>query len=155
MLLTEQEISLLAHNIDDGDWNDLNYQKCWHEGFVAGARAIESAVLEKLKAQEPDAWRTFDGEGGYDYRSYVDNEEYQAEFLARNPSSTYKNWVEPLYEHPLPPDDVVRDPRVAELEAVLRECREALVPYMKYVDGTKVLNYPAQCVAKIDEVLPE
>lgn len=53
MLLTEQEISLLAHNIDDGDWNDLNYKECWHEGFVAGARAIESAVLEKLKAQEP------------------------------------------------------------------------------------------------------
>ena len=43
--------------------------------------------------------------------------------------------------------------RVAELEAVLRECREALVPYMKYVDGTSVLNHPAQCVAKIDEVL--
>ena len=42
--------------------------------------------------------------------------------------------------------------RVAELEAVLRECREALVPYMKYVDGTNVLNHPAQCVAKIDEV---
>ena len=50
-----------------------------------------------------------------------------------------------LYEHP--------DPRVAELEAVLRECREALVPYMKYVDRTSVLNHPAQCVEKIDEVL--
>ena len=45
--------------------------------------------------------------------------------------------------------------RVAELEAVLRECREALVPYMKYVDGTNVLNHPAQCVAKIDAVLPK
>ena len=50
-----------------------------------------------------------------------------------------------LYLHP--------DPRVAELEAVLREAREALVPYMKYVDGTKILNHPAQVVAKIDEVL--
>lgn len=39
----------------------------------------------------------------------------------------------PFYLHP--------DPRVAELEAVLRECREALVPYMKYVDGTNVLNW--------------
>lgn len=66
-------------------------------------------MLEKLKEQEPDAWRTFDGEGGYDYRSYVDNEKYQAEFLARNPSPTYKNWVEALYLHPLPTDDVVRD----------------------------------------------
>lgn len=53
--------------------------------------------------------------------------------------------VRDLYTHP--------DPRVAELEAVLRECREALVPYMKYVDGTSVLNHPAQCVEKIDEVL--
>ena len=43
--------------------------------------------------------------------------------------------------------------RIAELEAVLVEAREALVPYMKYVDGTKILNHPAQCVAKIDEVL--
>ena len=51
----------------------------------------------------------------------------------------------PLYPRP--------DPRVAELEAVLREAREALVPYMKYVDGTKVLNHPAQVVEKIDEVL--
>ena len=53
--------------------------------------------------------------------------------------------VTPLYLHP--------DPRVAELEAVLVEAREALVPYMKYVDGTKILNHPAQVVAKIDEVL--
>ena len=33
MILTEQEISLLAHNIDDGDWNDLNYRLC---GFSCG-----------------------------------------------------------------------------------------------------------------------
>lgn len=39
-----------------------------------------------------------------------------------------------------------------ELEAVLRECREALIPYMKYV-LPGILNYPAQRVAKIDEVL--
>ena len=87
MILTEQEISLLAHNIDDGDWNDLNYQKCWHEGFVAGARAIESAVLEKLKAQEPFAFH-HDEEG----LSY---------------SNHYTGTI-PLYRHPLPPDDVVQ-----------------------------------------------
>ena len=97
MLLTEQEVDALRKSLP---------AVCKHQDVI---RAAESAVLEKLKMQEPDAWRTFDGEGGYDYRSYVDNEKYQAEFLARNPSSTYKNWVEPLYTNPLPPDDVVRD----------------------------------------------
>lgn len=95
--LTEQEIDDLSREMVKG---------CKSVNWLA--KKIESAVLDKLKAQEPDAWRTFDGEGGYDYRSYVDNEKYQAEFLARNPSSTYKNWVEPLYLHPLPPADVVQ-----------------------------------------------
>ena len=136
MILTEQEISLLAHNIDDGDWNDLNYQKCWHEGFVAGARAIESAVLKKLKAQEPFAFH-HDEEG----LSY---------------SNHYTGTV-PLYRHPLPPDDVVRDPRVAELEAVLRECREVLVHCAGVFD--EVRGYPItydltiEAITKIYEVL--
>ena len=109
--------------------------------------------IEQLRqrVQEPDAWRTFDGEGGYDYRSFVDNEKYQAEFLARNPNSTYKNWVEPLYLHPLPPDDVVRDPRVAELEAALRECREALVMNIVGTGGRTPAAHEA--IAKIDKVL--
>lgn len=88
MLLTEQEISLLAHNIDDGDWNDLNYQKCWHEGYVAGARAIESAVLEKLKSQEPFAYFSINDYGAWEETS--------------DPTAFA------LYEHPLPPDDVVQ-----------------------------------------------
>jgi hypothetical protein len=50
--------------------------------------------------QEPVAWRTFDGEGGYDYRNYEDNEEYAKEWEQRNPK--YKGWVEPLYATPLP-----------------------------------------------------
>ena len=96
MILSDEEIK---EAIGEGDnCNSRDIRLC---------RAIESAVLAKLKAQEPVAWRTFDGEFGYDYRSYTDNECYQVEFLARNPSSTYKNWVEPLYTHPA--DDVVRD----------------------------------------------
>ncbi len=47
--------------------------------------------------QEPVAWRTFDGEGGYDYRTYDDNENYRDEWDKRNPA--YKGWVEPLYTH--------------------------------------------------------
>ena len=48
--------------------------------------------------QEPVAWRTFDGEGGYDYRTYDDNENYRDEWDKRNPN--HKGWVEPLYTHP-------------------------------------------------------
>jgi len=41
--LTDSEISLMAHNEDEGDWNDLRYRDCWHKGFLDGARAIEDA----------------------------------------------------------------------------------------------------------------
>lgn len=47
---------------------------------------------------QPVAWRTFDGEGGYDYRSYEMNETYDKEWSERNPN--HKGWVEPLYTAP-------------------------------------------------------
>ena len=55
------------------------------------------ADYEKLAQPEqgPVAWRTFDGEGGYDYRSYEDNESYADDWDKRNPN--HKGWVEPLY----------------------------------------------------------
>ena len=43
---------------------------------------------------EPVAWRAFDGEGGYDYRSYEDNEGYAADWALRNPR--HVGWVESL-----------------------------------------------------------
>lgn len=49
----------------------------------------------------------------------------------------------PLYLHP--------DPRVAELEAVLRECREALVKNIVGTGGRTPAAHEA--IAKIDEVL--
>jgi hypothetical protein len=49
-------------------------------------------------AQEPVAWRTFDGEGGYDYRAYDMNEHYAEEWNNRNPN--HKGWVEALYTTP-------------------------------------------------------
>jgi hypothetical protein len=52
------------------------------------------AALEQ-REQEPVAWRTFDGEGGYDYRTHADNEDYAAEWAKRNPQ--HVGWVEPLY----------------------------------------------------------
>lgn len=39
--LTDEQISLGAHNIDQGDWNSIHYQKAWHQGFVEGARFAE------------------------------------------------------------------------------------------------------------------
>jgi len=49
--------------------------------------------------QEPVAWRTFDGEGQYEYRAYEDNESYAEDWNKRNPN--HIGWVEPLYTHPL------------------------------------------------------
>lgn len=55
------------------------------------------AALEEPE-HKPVAWRTFDGEGGYDYRSYEMNETYDKEWAERNPN--HKGWVEPLYTAP-------------------------------------------------------
>ncbi len=56
------------------------------------------AALEQPVQAEPVAWRTFDGEGGYDYRTYDDNENYRYAWDRRNPN--HKEWVEPLFTHP-------------------------------------------------------
>ena len=56
------------------------------------------AKITEMEKQEPVAWRTFDGEGGYDYRSYEDNENYKLGWDARNPN--HIGWVEPLYALP-------------------------------------------------------
>lgn len=66
--------------------------------------ALAEEALQRLTdvqqemEQEPVAWRTFDGEGGYDYRTYEGNEDYAAEWAQRNPR--YIGWVEPLYAAP-------------------------------------------------------
>lgn len=57
-----------------------------------------SAITVLRQPQEPVAWRTFDGEGGYDYRSYEMNENYDKEWAERNPN--HAHWVEPLYTAP-------------------------------------------------------
>lgn len=57
-------------------------------------------VPPQVHEQEPVAWRTFDGEGGYDYRTYEDNKDYAAKWAKRNP--LYASWVEPLYTAPTP-----------------------------------------------------
>jgi hypothetical protein len=67
------------------------------ENYYGEAIAVLRQTLETEK-QEPVAWRTFDGEGGYDYRSYEMNETYDKDWAERNPN--HKGWVEPLYTAP-------------------------------------------------------
>ena len=40
--MTGEQISLEAHNADEGDWNDLRFRSSWHEGFLEGARFAEA-----------------------------------------------------------------------------------------------------------------
>lgn len=56
------------------------------------------SCIECVMEQEPVAWRTCDGEDGYEYRSYDNNEHYANAFERRNPQ--LKGWVEPLYTTP-------------------------------------------------------
>lgn len=72
----------------------------WSTGRDMDAVALNDLIAELDAAlsepvQEPVAWRTFDGEGGYDYRTYEDNEDYAAEWAKRNPR--HVGWVEPLF----------------------------------------------------------
>jgi hypothetical protein len=68
-----------------------------------------TAIKAALEAKdEPVAWRTFDGEGGYDYRTYENNEDYANDWDKRNPK--HKGWVEPLYT--TPPQQKAKDERV-------------------------------------------
>lgn len=63
------------------------------------SRQVEPvATINEMETVEPVAWRTFDGEGGYDYRTYDDNENYAAEWAQRNPR--HVGWVEALYLAP-------------------------------------------------------
>jgi hypothetical protein len=69
------------------------------QALVDADDTLQKRVDEKEKREhEPVAWRTFDGEGGYDYRSYEMNENYDKEWAERNPN--HAHWVEPLYASP-------------------------------------------------------
>ena len=64
------------------------------------------AELAAIRAQEPVAWQTFDGEGGYEYRSYEDNESYADDWQRRNPKYRLSGLVTKLYAAPVPTQDV-------------------------------------------------
>ena len=119
MILTDEEIKA----IDAYPWGKS----------VDYARAIEAAVLAKLGEQKPVAWRVFDGEGGYDYFGYTDNEDYRDEFLKRNPNPIYRSWVEPLYTHPAP--DVVREQKPYALEIYHADTDSYELVYSVFAEG--------------------
>lgn len=121
MLLTEQEV----------DDIQLSLMRVKQHGVQNFARAIESAVLEKLKAQEPVGHVVFKK-----HRKAPD-----VDWAVNTP---IRNGI-PLYSHP--------DPRVAELEAVLRECREVM--WKAWHSGTPHTSSYYETIAKIDEVLNE
>jgi hypothetical protein len=45
--LTDDEIILMAHNDDDGDWIDPRYRTCWLKGYFDGGRAIEAKLKDR------------------------------------------------------------------------------------------------------------
>ena len=59
---------------------------------LRAAIALRKALETEPK---PVGWRTFDGEGGYDFRQYEMNENYDKEWIERNPN--HQSWVEPLF----------------------------------------------------------
>lgn len=107
----------------------------------AAAREIERLrqAIEEAEKQEPVAWRTFDGEGGYDYRTYDDNESYADDWNKRNPN--HKNWVEPLYAHP---------PKCEWVSLTDDQIKEIVGPY-----GGPIKGYTRALFDKIDAKLRE
>jgi len=59
--------------------------------------SLEEA-LAKQEHVEPFAWAEFDGEGGYHFRAYENNEDYAEQWDKRNPN--HVGWVKPLYDTP-------------------------------------------------------
>jgi hypothetical protein len=81
---------------EDDDYAELAWKK--HTAAIDFLRkALDADSMASFP--EPVAWRTFDGEGGYEFRDYDDNEEYQQRFIERN-GEQYASWCEPLYTAP-------------------------------------------------------
>jgi hypothetical protein len=89
-----------------------------HEQQMVDFILQQIAEAKSAAVQEPVAWRTFDGEGGYDYRTYDMNESYAKEWNERNPN--HKGWVEPLYTTPpaQPAPVALRDALAGALSSV-------------------------------------
>jgi hypothetical protein len=96
-------------------WNAWRVGTMTEDDFIPAseiemADEIAEAVFALLPApaqqplasgQEPVAWQTFDGEGGYEFRQFAENETYHDDYIKRN-GEKYSTWVTPLYTHPAP-----------------------------------------------------
>jgi hypothetical protein len=67
--------------------------------------------------QQPVAWMTFDGEGGYDFRQFAENENYRDDFIQRN-GEKYAWVVEPLYAHPAPSQQPIASGQEPDMQAI-------------------------------------
>jgi hypothetical protein len=76
--------------------------------------------------QEPRAWETFDGEGGYDLCQFAENESYREDYIKRN-GEKYASWVVPLYAPPAPAQQPIasRQESVSETIKTVIGCFEA------------------------------
>ena len=45
--LTEDEMRLMCHNDDNGDWNDLQQRRFWRETYLAGAKAAQDELKKR------------------------------------------------------------------------------------------------------------
>jgi len=93
MVVNNQAWKYLA---DSGDVGNFDAEE---QGYYQLNEKAITAIKAALEAKdEPVAWRTFDGEGGYDYHTYEYNEDYAVKWDANNPK--HKGWVEPLFTTP-------------------------------------------------------
>lgn len=80
-------------------WERVHVFGHWQQGATYTFGQTPPAAPPPAQ-QEPAAWRIFDGEGGYEYRSYEMNETYADDWAKHNPR--HVGWVEPLYTTPQP-----------------------------------------------------
>lgn len=52
--MSDLDIDLMAHNDDDGDWNDLRYKECWNEGYLKGGKAVEKLFIQRIQELEAE-----------------------------------------------------------------------------------------------------
>jgi hypothetical protein len=80
-------------------------------------KALEEA-LAKQEQGEPVAWAEFDGEGGYHFIAYENNEDYAEQWDKRNPN--HVGWVKPLYD--TPQQRTLVGLTIEEREQIQQEC---------------------------------
>jgi len=90
-------IKVLKQALADAKRNERHNNVAETRYWLNQYKLIAEQAIANLESQEPVAWRTFDGEGQYEYRAYEENETYADDWNKRNPN--HKGWVEPLYTH--------------------------------------------------------